>query len=89
MAYFRSPEDEWMDTLKIEWEDYEDLKEIVALKFNRKYPIPDPDVRLKLTLRYLATGQGFEESHEQMLIDTMKEIFNSISEHSLVRTPLD
>lgn len=78
-------EEEWMDTLKIKWEHFDHLKETVDLKCNRRYPIPDPEERLKLTLQYLATGEGFKKSQEEMMIDTMKEIVSSLAEHSRVR----
>lgn len=77
--------EEWMVNLKMDWTVFNELKKTVDLKYNRKSPVPDPVARLKLVLRYLATGQGFKESTEQMFMDTMKEIFKATSSLSLVR----
>lgn len=77
--------DEWMTNLSLDMEDFNKLKKLVNLKPNRKYPVSDPVARLKLVLRYLSTGQGFDESQEEMMNDTLKEILKAVSVYSEVR----
>lgn len=66
---------DWMEILRLDQKGFNILAKKVNLKRKNDYPVPDPVQRLILTLRFLATGEGYHESLEEMFMGTLDEIF--------------
>lgn len=66
---------DWMSILRMDKKDLKNLAKRVNLKYDADYPIRDPTQRLNVTLRYLATGEGFHVDLSETFYETYHSIF--------------
>lgn len=66
---------DWMSILRMDKKDLNNLAKRVNLKYDADYPIRDPTQRLNVTLRYLATGEGFHVDLSETFYETYHSIF--------------
>lgn len=69
---------DWMAVLRLDKKKFEILVKKVKMPFDKHSPIPDPAQRLSITLRYLATGEGYHESLVTLFETTFDYIFKAL-----------
>lgn len=74
-----------MSILRINKKDLNNLAKRVNLKFDKNLAIPDPTQRLVVTLRYLATGEGYHVNLAEMFMETYNGIFAALQNNLEVK----
>lgn len=75
----------WMSIIHLDKKKFDALYKKVDLKYDSDFSISDPVQRLMVTLRFLVTGEGFEDSLERMFMDTFEKIFGAMEDNMKVR----
>lgn len=71
--------DDWMAVFRMDKKLFAKMQKKIRMTYNRNWPVPDPVERLKVVLRYLATGEGFNPKTMAGMFDaTMEAIFAGI-----------
>lgn len=66
---------DWMEKLRLDKKGLDKLQKTLGLRRDPKSPIPEPTKRLSVVLRYLVTGNGYDET----LVDEFEVTFDDIS----------
>lgn len=66
---------DWMEILRLNKKKFMVLSKKVNLQHVADYPIPDPVQRLSVTLRYLVTGEGYNDLPSEIWEESFDTIF--------------